>query len=219
MWYNRYMNKNNLKIASAIWNRKKGPQYRYKSSDYNLLDRGNGVFDISIHASGDIKKDSKDWIRNFSAWPVRKVIGKEVIWVHKGFYEAFKETLLDLKPRLKDAKEVNLYGTSLGGAIAQVLNVYLQLETDIKVKSVTTFGSPKPFLDLGTRGHLIVLCLSAGSIHYRLDSDVVPTLPCGFYGGVGAIINIKTEYKPKNLLEFLFKGFYDHGRYREVLKK
>jgi hypothetical protein len=119
-------------------------------------------------------------------------------------------------PRIKEAKEVEISGTSLGGAIAQILNVYLQLETDIKVNSVTTFGSPKPFLDYG-RGYVIALCLSAGNTHYRISKDIVPDLPW-FYGSVGTRVQIKTDNKVRSIMEFLFRGFYDHASYWKELK-
>ena len=211
------MNENIIEQARKDWNIKKGKRYRYRNTDYNLLDKGNGEYSIFIQASGSWEKDRKDWIRNFMAWSVKYNMGGETFYIHAGFFEAFSELLEDLMPRIKDAKEVSLSGTSLGGATAQILNIYLQLETDIKVKSVTTFGSPIPFVGFG-KGYVRALCLSVENIHYRINNDIVPTLPPIGYKAVGTRVQIKTDNKPKNLKEFLFRGFYDHASYWKELK-
>jgi len=64
------------------------------------------------------------------------------ISLHEGFSSAARKAYADLKPLLKPGYKIRTTGHSLGGAIALVLAMYLDLE-QFDIDQVTTFGQPK----------------------------------------------------------------------------
>jgi hypothetical protein len=215
------MNDKNLEQAREIWNMQKGKRYRYKTTDYNLLEKGEGKCSIFIQASGSLEKDPIDWIRNFDARLSKQYMGGRSIIVHNGIWNAFQELLIDITPKIQGMKEVELSGTSHGGAIAILFNSYLKTYTNIKVKSCYTFGAPRVYNVLGLRGFLDMRELNKNIKHFRINRDIVPTLPFWWMGykQVGEVIRLKTNSnKPKNFIDWLKQPFIDHGSYPKELK-
>jgi triacylglycerol lipase len=67
---------------------------------------------------------------------------KTGIRLHDGFSFAAKQVYAELKPMLKADYKINLTGHSLGGAVALILAIYLDVD-QFNVEQVTTFGQPK----------------------------------------------------------------------------
>jgi hypothetical protein len=64
------------------------------------------------------------------------------VLMHEGFSAAAMEIFLELRPRLDKAVPVVTTGHSLGGAIAQIVALHLQLD-GFHIQQVVTFGQPK----------------------------------------------------------------------------
>ena len=62
--------------------------------------------------------------------------------LHRGFSFAAKQVYADLLPSLEKGYKLNITGHSLGGAVALILGVYLDLD-GYKIGQITTFGQPK----------------------------------------------------------------------------
>ncbi|MCK4710323.1 MAG: lipase family protein [Gammaproteobacteria bacterium] len=62
--------------------------------------------------------------------------------LHQGFAFAAKQVYVDLQPLLKKDYVINVTGHSLGGAVAMILGMYLDLD-GYNVGQITTFGQPK----------------------------------------------------------------------------
>ena len=67
---------------------------------------------------------------------------KTGIRLHDGFSFAAKQVYAELKPMLKADYKINVTGHSLGGAVALILAIYLDVD-QFDVEQVTTFGQPK----------------------------------------------------------------------------
>jgi len=212
---------NDIEKATIAWNKPKGKGYKHKTTDYYLLDEGNNHLSIFISASGDIKHEPEDWQRNFNFFPKKVTIGNTALYVHRGFYEALLELLEGVHMHLAGVKSVSITGVSLGGGIAQLLNLYLRLTTKIEVTEVVTFGSPKVFGNSKHKGFLTALCMSTRVTNYRMNNDIVPLVPFSWmgYSEVGHKVQLTTEQpKPANILEWIKRPFMDHGSYWYILK-
>ena len=89
------------------------------------------------------------------------------IYIHRGFRDAASWLLEDIKKNYKLEKTVYLTGHSLGGAVAQIIGLWL--DNDGYTVQIYTFGSPKVSTTFfGNRPP-----------HYRvaMRSDPVPFLP------------------------------------------
>jgi len=67
------------------------------------------------------------------------------IWLHKGFRDAALGVLKNIEnafPRIEPEKKVIIVGHSLGGAIANILGIYLYLK-NYNLDRIVTFGQPK----------------------------------------------------------------------------
>ena len=102
--------------------------------------------------------------------------------LHRGFRDAAAWLLVDIKKKYKFEKTIYLTGHSLGGAIAQIIGLWLNL--DGYNVQVYTFGSPK----------VTPSFFGNDPPHYRviIDSDPVPFVPPYPYVHSGIMINAKT---------------------------
>ena len=67
---------------------------------------------------------------------------KTGVRLHRGFAYAARQIYAELSPLLKDGYRIRSTGHSLGGAVAQILAMYL--DTDgYEVDRIVTFGQPK----------------------------------------------------------------------------
>ncbi len=64
------------------------------------------------------------------------------IQLHEGFSRAARKVYADLKPLLKTDYKIRTTGHSLGGAVALILAMYLDIDR-FNIEQVTTFGQPK----------------------------------------------------------------------------
>lgn len=64
------------------------------------------------------------------------------VYLHNGFSHAAREIYDEIKPQLKTDYEISTTGHSLGGAVAVILAMYLDID-DFEVGQVITFGQPK----------------------------------------------------------------------------
>lgn len=62
--------------------------------------------------------------------------------LHHGFSLAARKIYAELKPLLKEGYKINTTGHSLGGAVALILAIYLDVD-QFDIGQVTTFGQPK----------------------------------------------------------------------------
>lgn len=93
------------------------------------------------------------------------------IQLHSGFAETAKDIFLKIKPELKKDFNIKITGHSLGGAVASVLAMYLDLD-EFPVERVITFGQPKVTNFTGAQkfAHLNILRVVSAR-------DFVPLLP------------------------------------------
>jgi hypothetical protein len=92
-------------------------------------------FVISIPGTTDIA----GWIRDFSAWP-KWINGLGII--HEGFGSGGQKLWNRVRYDLPHPKMISVVGHSLGGALAQVLCVYMAKNTNLVFRCVTV-GSPR----------------------------------------------------------------------------
>ena len=91
--------------------------------------------------------------------------------LHQGFSEAAREIHKQIKPQLKAEYKIDITGHSLGGAIAQILAIYLDID-QFKIGRITTFGQPKVtnFAGASRFDHLNI-------IRVVTATDIVPLAP------------------------------------------
>lgn len=211
-----------MKTITEVWNQKRGNNYKYKTTDYSIKYGKNNTCTVFIHASGDPKKEPKDWIRNFMGKPVLADLGgKHQVFVHKGFYEAFLELKEDLLPRIEKYQNINIWGMSHGSALCILLHTYLKLNTSKNIQTEYLFGCPRVFSFINYRGFKEVQEICKGIRTVRLGKDIVPTLPYVWmsYGSVGEETRLSIHEKKKTLKEKLLAGFIDHGGYVQYFKE
>jgi hypothetical protein len=93
------------------------------------------------------------------------------IYLHEGFGIAAKRVYAELKPLLNPGYKIRTTGHSLGGAVALILAMYLDLD-QFNIDQVTTFGQPKVTNIAGaTRLNLINI------IRVVMPLDPVPLVP------------------------------------------
>jgi hypothetical protein len=104
------------------------------------------------------------------------------VYLHRGFRDAAMHLEKDIKANYKLEKTVYLTGHSLGGAIAQIIGFWLDMEGHNV--QIYTFGSPK----------VTTTFLGTGLPHYRMvvDNDPVPFLPVYPYVHSGIRIDVET---------------------------
>jgi len=119
--------------------------------------------------------------------------------LHRGFHDAAAILLKDIKAKYKLEKTVYLTGHSLGGAIAQIVGLWLNLEGHNV--QIYTFGSPK----------VSPTFFGNDPPHYRviIDSDPVPFVPPWPYQHSGIMINAET-------LEWAEGGEATRGSFTEI---
>ena len=119
--------------------------------------------------------------------------------LHRGFRDAAALLLVDIKEKYKLEKTVYLTGHSLGGAIAQIAGLWLNL--DGYEVQVYTFGSPK----------VTPTFYANDPPHYRviIESDPVPFMPPYPYVHSGIMINAET-------LEWAEGGEAIRGSFTEI---
>ena len=71
-----------------------------------------------------------------------RVDKKTGIPLHEGFSFAARQVYADLKPLLKTDYRIRTTGHSLGGAVALILAMYLDVD-QFDIDHVITFGQPK----------------------------------------------------------------------------
>lgn len=93
------------------------------------------------------------------------------IQLHSGFAETAKTIFQKIKPLLRKDYEIKITGHSLGGAVATVLAMYLDINK-FSVRRIITFGQPKVTNITGAQkfSHLNMLRVVTAR-------DVVPLLP------------------------------------------
>jgi triacylglycerol lipase len=99
--------------------------------------------------------------------------------VDTGFRGTARALLADAAPFLNTGFETNLYGYSLGGAVAVLLGAYMEHDGYI-VNSIVTFGQPK-VTDVAGAQELAVLPL----MRFKAARDLVPDIPAGPYQHFG----------------------------------
>jgi hypothetical protein len=104
------------------------------------------------------------------------------IYLHRGFRDASSFLIDDIKANYKLEKTVYLTGHSLGGAIAQIIGLWLDME-GYNVQ-IYTFGSPK----------ITTTFFGNKPPHYRVvvDNDPIPFLPIYPYIHSGIRIDVET---------------------------
>lgn len=108
--------------------RHKGVNVKLKNDvDFSYLLEGD-TLKIYCHESSDPRKNLTDWLTNIFIIPT---FHHGIIY-HKGFYDSAMDIIKELD--LKDYK-IKLYGYSLGGAIATIINDNIGGE-------LVTFGEP-----------------------------------------------------------------------------
>ena len=120
-------------------------------------------------------------------------------YIHRGFRDAAMFTLDDIKKNYKIEKTVYLTGHSLGGAIAQIIGLWLNY--DGYNVQIYTFGSPKVSTTFfGNR-----------PIHYRvaLRNDPVPFTPPWPFLHSGIFIDPK-------MLDWMEGGETDRDSFTEI---
>lgn len=93
------------------------------------------------------------------------------IQLHSGFAETAKDIFLKIRPKLKTEYEIKIAGHSLGGAVANVLAMYLDINK-FPVTRIVTFGQPRVTNFTGAQkfSHLDILRVVTAK-------DFVPLLP------------------------------------------
>ncbi|MFK7914975.1 MAG: hypothetical protein AB8B93_13745 [Pseudomonadales bacterium] len=81
-----------------------------------------------------------DWLTNFSLWRTRTAIGA----IHAGYYRTCQAMLPGLVQELSrlDKLPLTFTGHSLGGALASISGLYLNLEQQVPL-GIYTFGQPR----------------------------------------------------------------------------
>jgi triacylglycerol lipase len=124
----------------------------------NLNNRNDILSDLSIHLAFDPE------------------LG---INVDTGFRGTARALLSDAAPFLKTGFATNLYGYSLGGAVAALLGAYMEHDGYL-VNRIVTFGQPK-LTDVAGAQELAVLPL----MRFKAARDLVPDIPAGTYQQFG----------------------------------
>lgn len=117
---------------------------------------------------------------------------KTGILMHRGFRSAANAIYRDVRPRLKQGYTTYLTGHSLGGAVAAILGIYLQVD-GVKLGGIYTFGQPKFTNVAGARKYESLPLLRV--IH---QNDTVALLPDNdaqgnqVFAHIGPAVNILT---------------------------
>lgn len=120
--------------------------------------------------------DFRDWAHNLD-YRGSNVYGEDY---HKGFLmhsALVRSALLSMErylPRNWRDKPVYLYGHSLGGAVAKMLPMMM----DLNVREIVTFGAPQCSSEVYPQAHNL--------LEYRVAGDPVPHLPLSWEDG-GAV--------------------------------
>ena len=104
------------------------------------------------------------------------------LYLHRGFRDAAMFLYKDIKKNYKLERTVYLTGHSLGGAIAQIIGLWLDMEG--RNVQIYTFGSPK----------VTTTFFGTKPPHYRVvvDNDPIPFLPIYPYVHSGIRIDVET---------------------------
>jgi hypothetical protein len=104
------------------------------------------------------------------------------LYLHRGFRDAAMFLYKDIKKKYKLERTVYLTGHSLGGAIAQIIGLWLDMEG--RNVQIYTFGSPK----------VTTTFFGTKPPHYRVvvDNDPIPFLPIYPYVHSGIRIDVET---------------------------
>ena len=178
--------------------------YRKANNENKLYEIRNNEF--SYH----VKQDRGITILIFRGTDNIKNIGTDVdirprhdksldVYFHKGFHDAATWIFEDIKDNYELEKTVYLTGHSLGGAIAQIIGLWLH--DDGYNVQIYTFGSPKVSTTFfGNR-----------PAHYRvaLRNDPVPFTPMYPFLHSGISIDPKT-------LDWMEGGETDRGSFTEI---
>src|SRR5690606_9989838 len=115
--------------------------------------------------------DPQDWLTNLDVW---QVPFHDRATVHGGFYDLFTDVYSPWKIMNSKANRIVVTGHSLGGAVATILAVALQMEFPHLDVACYSFGSPR----VGNK-HFSKLYASTIKTGARvvLDKDPVPLLP------------------------------------------
>jgi hypothetical protein len=166
----------------------------YCDEAYRATIEGNNLYEIrSNEFSYHVKQDSGVTILIFrgtdntkNVWTdidMRPTMNDELgVYLHRGFKDAANWLHEDITKKYKLEKTVYLTGHSLGGAIAQIMGLWLS-EAGHNVQ-IYTFGSPK----------VSTTFFGNDPPHYRVAimSDPVPYLPPWPYVHSGIMINAET---------------------------
>ena len=196
--------------------RNRGKAYRHKTTDYFIKDDKNGKCTIYIQESQSIRKDPKDWIRNFNITPVKDRIEGHTVYVHRGFHEAFQELVEVLYPQIHRYKEIAIVGYSHGASVGLRTYFYIkQVLPAVKVNPPVLFGCPSLFSFMDIKGFLTIKKLCRPVITVRLGNDIVSRIPFWFmgYGRVGKELKFKIDRKRQNPAQWFKSLFLDHGKY------
>lgn len=105
-------------------------------SYFLATDRQTGSQVISVRGTSNIENAMVDILLKLR--PDKKT----GVQLHEGFSHAARQVYADLKPLLEKDYTIRTTGHSLGGAVALILAMYLDVD-HFNVERVTTFGQPK----------------------------------------------------------------------------
>lgn len=143
---------------------------------------------------------------------VQLIANKDIgIQLHSGFAETAKEIFQHIKPKLKKGYSIKITGHSLGGAVATVLAMHLDINNYLVAK-VVTFGQPKVTNITGALkfSHLDILRIVTAKDFVPLlpPVDVVDINNIGIYWPLGQEIILldNNEYSITNGLNSMLRA-------------
>ncbi len=143
--------------------------------------------------------NAQDWGGNISATAVPVVGWGLGVMVHPGFLNALNAAWSDIRDEVVDKRDSNqkvwLTGHSLGGALATLAAMRLEVELNMNVQGVYTYGAPA----VGN-GAFAGAYADKGINHQRYtnEHDIVPTMPPSVgmpfgYAHVGNLVEISVS--------------------------
>ena len=174
--------------------------YEIRNDEFSYhVKQSEGVTILIFRGTSNMKNVRTDIDMRF--WKDEDLSDKwgERVSLHRGFRDASLVIMKDIKENYRLEKTVYLTGHSLGGAIAQVMGLWLDME-GYNVQ-IYTFGSPK----------VSTFYFGSKPSHYRvaLRNDPVPFVPMYPFLHFGTFIDPET-------LEWMEGGETDRDSFTEI---
>lgn len=195
-------------LARAVyWDKKRLSKYielKYKTKKFQIIEELHRyglvlVYNNQTYISFRGTDDFKDIIDDINIFPK---YDKNYGWVHRGFYNS----VVEIEDLVFNAlayltawdKNIHISGHSLGGAIASIMSVKLS-RFGMNVKSVRTYGSPKP-----GKGEFkkIFNKFIKDSRHYEFPKDPVAKVPRSYmwWKQPGEVVELDYDKDETNIL-------------------